>query len=64
MEPIYIFGRIYSQSYFVFIQMGWQWKLHNEAVYSFIMILLLDLFLGIALDSIYFTIWPEGASIV
>ncbi len=33
-------------------------------VYSFIMILLMDLFLGILLDSVYFTIWPEGASLV
>lgn len=29
-------------------------------VYSFVMILLLDLLLGIALDGIYFTIWPEA----
>jgi len=29
-------------------------------VYSFVAILVLDLFLGIALDSIYFTIYPEG----
>lgn len=29
-------------------------------VYSFVMILLLDLLLGIALDGIYFTIWPES----
>ena len=33
-------------------------------VYSFIMILLLDLFLGIFLDAVYFTMWPEGASII
>jgi phospholipid/cholesterol/gamma-HCH transport system permease protein len=29
-------------------------------VYSFVMILLLDLLLGIALDGIYFTIWPDS----
>jgi phospholipid/cholesterol/gamma-HCH transport system permease protein len=29
-------------------------------VYSFVMILLLDLFLGIALDGVYFYIWPEA----
>lgn len=33
-------------------------------VYSFVMILVLDLFLGIALDSIYFTYYPEGASLL
>ena len=30
-------------------------------VYSFCMILTLDLFLGIALDSVYLAIWPDGA---
>jgi phospholipid/cholesterol/gamma-HCH transport system permease protein len=30
-------------------------------VYSFVLILFLDLVLGIALDAIYFTIFPEGA---
>lgn len=29
-------------------------------VYSFVVILLLDLLLGIALDGLYFTIWPEA----
>ena len=29
-------------------------------VYSFVMILVLDLFLGIMLDSIYYTMYPEG----
>ncbi len=29
-------------------------------VYSFVMILLLDLLLGIALEGIYFTLWPEA----
>ncbi len=29
-------------------------------VYSFVMILLLDLILGIALDGMYFTLWPEA----
>ena len=33
-------------------------------VYSFVAILVLDLFLGIALDSIYFTLYPEGASVL
>ncbi|MEM7454174.1 MAG: ABC transporter permease [Planctomycetota bacterium] len=33
-------------------------------VYSFVAILVLDLFLGITLDSIYFTIWPDGTSLV
>ncbi len=33
-------------------------------VYSFVAILALDLFLGIALDSIYFTYYPEGASLL
>lgn len=28
-------------------------------VYSFVMILILDLFLGILLDSLYYSIWPE-----
>ena len=29
-------------------------------VYSFVVILLLDLLLGIALDGIYFSLWPEA----
>lgn len=33
-------------------------------VYSFVAILVLDLFLGIALDSVYFTLYPEGASLL
>ena len=32
----------------------------NAFVFSFVMILLLDLLLAIALDGIYFTLWPEG----
>ena len=36
----------------------------NSFVYSFVMILTLDLFLGIALDSLYLTLFPEGPSIV
>lgn len=32
----------------------------SSFVYSFVMILVLDLLLGIALDGIYFTIWPEA----
>ncbi len=31
-------------------------------VYSFVLILMLDLFVGIALDSLYYTLWPEGAA--
>jgi phospholipid/cholesterol/gamma-HCH transport system permease protein len=33
-------------------------------VYSFVVILVLDLFLGIGLDSVYFAIWPEGPSLL
>ncbi len=33
-------------------------------VYSFVAILVMDLFLGIALDSFYFTMYPEGASLL
>ena len=33
-------------------------------VYSFVMILMLDLFLGIILDSIYFIFYPEGTSFI
>lgn len=36
----------------------------SSFVYSFVAILVLDLFLGIALDSIYFTLYPEGASLL
>jgi phospholipid/cholesterol/gamma-HCH transport system permease protein len=32
-------------------------------VYSFVMILMLDLFLGILLDSIYYSVWPEGSKL-
>ncbi len=32
-------------------------------VYSFVLILVLDLFLGIALDTIYYAVWPEGSSL-
>ena len=32
-------------------------------VYSFVMILVLDLFLGIALDKLYFIIFPQGAKL-
>jgi len=31
-------------------------------VYSFVLILVLDLFVGIALDALYFALWPEGAA--
>ena len=33
-------------------------------VYSFVMILLLDLLLGIALDGVYFSLWPEARKTV
>jgi phospholipid/cholesterol/gamma-HCH transport system permease protein len=33
-------------------------------VYSFVVILVLDLFLGIGLDSVYFTLWPQGPSLI
>ena len=33
-------------------------------VYSFVMILLLDLFLAIGLDAIYFAFWPEGPKLI
>jgi phospholipid/cholesterol/gamma-HCH transport system permease protein len=33
-------------------------------VYSFVLILVLDLFLGILLDSFYYAIWPEGAKLL
>lgn len=33
-------------------------------VHSFVMILVMDLFLGIALDALYFTIYPTGASLI
>ena len=32
-------------------------------VYSFVLILVLDLGLGILLDKIYYIVWPEGASL-
>ena len=32
-------------------------------VYSFVMILVLDLFVGITLDNLYFQLWPEGAKL-
>ena len=32
-------------------------------VISFVLILMLDLFLGILLDSFYYTVWPQGASL-
>ncbi|MFV1964066.1 MAG: MlaE family ABC transporter permease [Pirellulaceae bacterium] len=32
-------------------------------VYSFVMILMLDLFLGILLDSVYYSVWPEGSKL-
>ena len=33
-------------------------------VYSFVAILVLDLFIGIGLDSIYFMFWPEGVKLI
>jgi phospholipid/cholesterol/gamma-HCH transport system permease protein len=32
-------------------------------VYSFVVILLLDLLLGIILDGIYYTIWPQAPTL-
>jgi phospholipid/cholesterol/gamma-HCH transport system permease protein len=32
-------------------------------VYSFVMILVLDLFLGVLINSVYYTFWPEGANL-
>jgi phospholipid/cholesterol/gamma-HCH transport system permease protein len=36
----------------------------NAFVYSFIVILILDLFLGIILDMIYYMIWPQGVHLL
>jgi hypothetical protein len=33
-------------------------------VISFVMILVLDFFLGIALDNVYMMIWPEGSRLL
>ncbi len=33
-------------------------------VISFVLILMLDFFLGIALDSVYLTLWPDGTSLM
>lgn len=33
-------------------------------VYSFVVILLIDLFMGILLDNIYFALWPEGPGMI
>jgi phospholipid/cholesterol/gamma-HCH transport system permease protein len=33
-------------------------------VFSFVLILIIDLFLGILLDSIYYAIWPEIPSLI
>jgi phospholipid/cholesterol/gamma-HCH transport system permease protein len=33
-------------------------------VYSFVIILILDLFLGIGLDAFYYSLWPEGVKLV
>ena len=33
-------------------------------VYSFVMILLLDLLLGIAMDGLYFSLWPEAPKLL
>lgn len=35
----------------------------SSFVVSFVLILILDLFLGILLDSLYFALWPEGTSL-
>src|SRR5690606_28032709 len=36
----------------------------NAFVYSFVLILILDLLLNIALDAIYYAIWPDGVRLV
>ncbi len=36
----------------------------NAFVYSFIMILMLDLFLGIGLDMVYYMFWPQGVHLL
>jgi phospholipid/cholesterol/gamma-HCH transport system permease protein len=33
-------------------------------VHSFVIILIIDLFLGIALDAVYYALWPEGVRLV
>lgn len=33
-------------------------------VYSFVMILIIDLFLGVMINSVYDTLWPEGVSLI
>ena len=33
-------------------------------VYSFVTILVIDLFLGIFLDTLYYSIWPTGPSLL
>ncbi len=33
-------------------------------VISFVIILMLDLFLGIALDDVYMLLWPEGSKLI
>lgn len=32
-------------------------------VYSFVMILMIDLFLGVIINTVYYTLWPEGANL-
>jgi len=36
----------------------------NAFVYSFVVILILDLFLGIFLDTIYYLLWPQGTHLL
>jgi phospholipid/cholesterol/gamma-HCH transport system permease protein len=36
----------------------------NAFVHSFVIILILDLFLGIALDAVYYALWPEGVKLL
>ena len=33
-------------------------------VYSFVLILMIDLFLGVMINAVYDTFWPEGASLI
>jgi phospholipid/cholesterol/gamma-HCH transport system permease protein len=36
----------------------------NAFVYSFVLILILDLFLNIGIDAVYQSIWPDGPTLV
>ena len=32
-------------------------------IFSFVLILMIDLFLGIVLDTVYYSLWPRGAKL-